>query len=154
MPIDEKGNYVNPICQKVPEITIAWLKTVDELEKSKTRRDYLKGLIDKAKSELAKEYGEGYITRKRVKNYRFPIFRSLERGKDYNLERNYPKMAQIVNEYFEVRKRIKELNAVRKKLNMLIDRAYVACVPWEVRDPKRAKPKHLPQNDNNGTSKR
>ncbi len=81
MPIDEKGNYVHPVCQKVPEITIAWFKTVDELDKAKIRRDYLKGLINKAQEELAKEYGVGYIKMKKVRNYRFPVFRSLERGK-------------------------------------------------------------------------
>ncbi|QIW23260.1 hypothetical protein EWF20_03280 [Sulfolobus sp. S-194] len=111
---------------------------IEELEKAKARRDYLKMVISKAQDELKKEYGEGYITRKRVKNYRYPIFRSLERGKDYNLERNFPELAQLVNEYFEIHKRIKELEAQRKKLNRFIDMAYTICVPPEVRNPKKA----------------
>jgi hypothetical protein len=105
---------------------------------SECRSDYLKALIDKAQEELKKEYGEGYITRKKVRNYRFPVFRSLEKGKDYNLERNFPNLAQTVNEYFEIRKRIKELEAKLKKLNEFVNSAYMICVPPEVRDPKRA----------------
>jgi hypothetical protein len=131
-------NFEHPICKKAIEIAMEWFKTIDELEKAKARRDYLKGLISKAQEELAKEYGTGYITRKRVKNTRFPIFRSLERGKDYNLERNFPELAKAVNEYFETRKRIKELEAKRKKLNEFIDMAYNTCVPYGLRDPKRA----------------
>jgi len=133
-----EGYLAHPICQKVPEITIAWLKTVDELEKAKIRYEYLKSVIKEAQEELKKEYGEGYITRKKVRNYRFPIFRSLEKGKDYNLERNFPELAKAVNEYFEVRKQIKELEAKLKKINHFIDMAYVTCVPPEVRDPKKA----------------
>jgi len=138
MPIDEKGVYHNPICDKSLEAFAGLLKVMDELEKAKLRRDYLHDLIQKAQDELKKEYGEGYITRKRVRNYRFPIFRSFEKGKDYNLERNFPELAKAVNEYFEIRKQIKELEAMRKKLNMFIDKAYVICVPPEVRDPRKA----------------
>jgi len=133
-----EGYLAHPICQKVPEITIAWFKTVDELTKAKLRRDYLHDLIKEAQKELKKEYGEGCITRKRVKNYRFPIFRSFEKGKDYNLERNFPELAKAVNEYFEIRKQIKELEAKLKKINEFIDMAYVTCVPYEVRDPRKA----------------
>jgi hypothetical protein len=131
-------NFDHPICKKAIEIAMEWFKTVEELEKAKIRYEYLKGLIAKAQDELKKEYGEGYITRKRVKNNRFPIFRSLEKGKDYNLERNFPELAKTVNEYFEVRKQIKELEAKRKKLNEFINMAYNTCVPYELRDPKRA----------------
>ena len=131
-------NFEHPICKKAIEMAIEWFKTIDELEKAKIRREYLKSLVKKAQEELKKEYGEGYITRKRVKNNRFPIFRSLERGKDYNLERNFPELAQTVNEYFEARKRIKELEAKLKKLNEFVNSAYMICVPAEVRDPKRA----------------
>ncbi len=46
--------------------------------------------------------------------------------------------AKAVNEYFEIRKQIKELEAKLKKINEFIDMAYVTCVPYEVRDPKRA----------------
>jgi len=136
--VDEKGNFVHPICQKAPEIAIEWFKTIDELEKAKARRDYLKELIAKAQDELMKEYGTGYITRKKVRNYRFPIFRSFEKGKDYNLERNFPKLAEVVNEYFEIRKRIKELEAKTKKINHFINMAYSICVPPEIRDPRKA----------------
>ena len=136
--MEEKGNFEHPICKEAIKIAEAWFKVMDELENAKIRRDYLKALIGKAQEELKKEYGEGYITRKRVKNYRFPIFRSLEKGKDYNLERNYPKLAEVVNEYFELRKQIKELEAKLKKINHFVDMAYVTCVPYEVRDPKRA----------------
>jgi hypothetical protein len=136
--MEEKGNFEHPICKKAIEVSMEWFKTVDELEKAKIRRDYLHGLIDKAQEELKKEYGEGYITRKKVRNYRFPVFRSLEKGKDYNLERNFPNLAQTVNEYFEIRKRIKELEAKLKKLNEFVNSAYMICVPAEVRDPRKA----------------
>jgi hypothetical protein len=136
--MEEKGNFEHPICKKAIEVSMEWFKTVDELEKAKIRRDYLHGLIDKAQEELKKEYGEGYITRKKVRNYRFPVFRSLEKGKDYNLERNFPNLAQTVNEYFEIRKRINELEAKLKKLNEFVNSAYMICVPYELRDPKRA----------------
>jgi len=138
VPVDSNGGYHNPICDKSLEAFSGLLKVIDELEKAKTRRGYLRNMIQKAQDELKKEYGEGYITRKKVRDYRFPIFRSFEKGKDYNLERNFPELAEGVNEYFAVRKRIKELEATRKKLGTFINRAYVACVPWEVRDPKRA----------------
>ena len=136
--MEEKGNFEHPICKKAIEIAMEWFKTVDELEKAKIRRDYLQNLVQKAQEELKKEYGEGYITRKRVKDYRFPIFRSLEKGKDYNLERNFPNLAQTVNEYFEIRKRIKELEAKLKKLNEFVNSAYMICVPYELRDPRKA----------------
>ena len=135
--MDEKGNFVHPICQKAPEIAIEWFKTIDELERAKARREQLKELITKAQEELAKEYGTGYITRKRVKNNRFPIFRSLTKGKDYNLERNFPKLAEVVNEYFDVRKRIKELEAKTKKINHFVNMAYAICVPPEIRDSRK-----------------
>ena len=93
---------------------------------------------DRAQDEIAKEYGVGYITRKRVKKNRFPIYRSLERGKDYNLERNLPKLAEVVNEHFDLSKRIKELEAKKKKLNEFVNDAYMICVPYEVRDSNRA----------------
>ena len=128
----------NPICDKSLEAFAGLLKVVKELEIVEARRDYLKMLIKKAQEELKKEYGEGYITKKKVKNYRYPVFRSLERGKDYNLERNYPELAQRVTEYYELMKRVKELNAMRKKLNDFIDKAYVMCVPPDVRNPKKA----------------
>jgi hypothetical protein len=130
--------FEHPICQKSIEIALEWFKITEELEKAKIRYEYLKSVIKKAQEELKKEYGQGYITRKRSRKYRFPIFRSLERGKDYNLERNFPELAQTVNEYFETRKHIKELGAKLKKLNEFINDAYMICVPAEVRDPKKA----------------
>nr|WP_176579797.1 hypothetical protein [Saccharolobus solfataricus] len=129
---------MNPICAKAPEIALKYLEVLDEIHENEKKMTVLKATIKRISEELKKEYGEGYITRKRVRRYRYPIFRSIERKKDYNLERNFPEYANVVNEFFATREKLKQLHAVRKRLDEFINTAYIACVPPDVRDPKKA----------------
>ena len=138
MPVDERGVYHNPICDKSILAFKELFEVLDEIELRKLQLARLKAEVKRIQEELKKEYGEGYIKRKKVRNYRYPVFRSLEKGKDYNLERNFPEYAKTVMEYYAVKDRLKELNAVRKKLDRFIDTAYVMCVPPEDRNPKKA----------------